>query len=81
MKIFTAITLVVLLSCLEVALSLPRPYDGETARIAAKPQRNVGMPQRDAAVLQGLARKLQERKTERLAQMTHQRATTIESGN
>ena len=84
MKIFTAITLVVLLCCLEVVLSFPKPNDAERPKIAAKPQRNAGMPQRDgAAVLQGLARKHQEGKTERLAQVAkngHQRATTQETG-
>ena len=85
MKIFTAITFVVLLCCLEVALSFPKPNDAEKPRIAAKPQRNAGMPQRDgAAVLQELARKRQEGKTEQLAQMAkngHQRATTQKYGN
>ena len=85
MKVFTAITLVVLLCCLEVALSFPKPNDGERPRIAAKPQGIAGMPRRDpAAVLQELARKRQEGKTERLAQMAkngHQRARTQQTGN
>ena len=85
MKVFTAITLVVLLCCLEVALSFPKPNDAERPRIAAKPRGIAGMPRRDpAAVLQGLARKRQEGKTERLAQMAkrgHSKATSQQDGN
>ena len=50
MKVFTAVTLVVFLCCLEVALSYPRPAARSQERIAGC-QRMAGPPEYEAAYI------------------------------